>query len=105
MELLAELDVNSVAATKAGGGAGGVGAGAAAVGSGGGGQSASAGVTSAGGSGDRDGEEEVWGLLSLRWGYDKFESLLCHTWVLKKGRRAREAVSIDFRRAHMFVLL
>eukprot|EP00903_Cladosiphon_okamuranus_P013611 g12676.t1 len=60
MDLLAELDVNSVAALKAGGGAGGVGAGAVAVGSGAGagGQSASAVVSSAGATGDGDGEEE-----------------------------------------------
>lgn len=71
MELLAELDVNSVAATKTGGGPGGVGAGAVAVGSGGGGggrQSASAVVTSAGASGDGDGEEEVCNCLAFLFG-------------------------------------
>ncbi|CAM9158979.1 unnamed protein product, partial [Hapterophycus canaliculatus] len=61
MELLAELDVNSVAAAKAGGGPGGVGAGvvsAIAAGSAGAGQSASAVVTqTAGGSGGGDGAD------------------------------------------------
>ncbi|CAB1096302.1 unnamed protein product [Ectocarpus sp. CCAP 1310/34] len=57
MDLLAQLDVNSVAAAKAGGGVGVVGG----VGGGGGGggcQSASAVVAQAGGAGDGEGEDE-----------------------------------------------
>ncbi|CAM9565011.1 unnamed protein product [Ectocarpus sp. 4 AP-2014] len=57
MDLLAELDINSVAAAKAGGGVGAVG-GMGGRGGGGGGQSASAVVAQAGEAGDGEGEDE-----------------------------------------------
>lgn len=57
MELLAELDVNSVAAAKSGKGPVGVGATGAA--GGGGSQTAAVVVVSAGGSGEGDAEDEV----------------------------------------------
>ncbi|CBN80015.1 conserved unknown protein [Ectocarpus siliculosus] len=57
MDLLAELDINSVAAAKAGGGVGAVG-GVGGGGGGGGSQSASAVVAQAGGAGDGEGEDE-----------------------------------------------